>query len=274
MSAYLEGILSRQTEDIKNIINAESDGRLQRELNQARTELLRERENIRELEKQLEELKSGSEDDRQKLQKQFLEMKILKEKYEDNIRIGENLKWGKAEADLELKQLQQDLEKREQLLDKERQENAEILVQNQVYEKRYLGIEQAYEAYQRLRVPTRQRIEHIFGCGNLYSFIAAAGDWNTIEGIWSFTKRRIIEEETNGLEELVIFFERIFAMYQLFAGNEKYQAIRPDIGSKFDSDLHSIKGIRTDGVISNVLLVGIYDMGAKKVIFKAVVKVQ
>ena len=63
-------------------------------------------------------------------------------------------------------------------------------------------------------------------------------------------------------------------MYQLFAGNEKYQAIRPDIGSKFDSDLHSIKGIRTDGVISNVLLVGIYDMGAKKVIFKAVVKVR
>lgn len=274
MTAYLEEILSHQTEDIKKIITAEGEERLLRELNEAKTALLNKTDDKRKLEKELEDLKTSSAYDRQRLQEQFHSIQELKEKYEENIQLSETLKQEKIEIYQEMEYLKESLEKSVGLLDRERQEKAEILIQKDAYEKRYLKIDQAYKAYQNLKITARQRIEHIFGYGNLYSFIAAAGDWNTIEGIWSFTKRRIIEEEKDGLMELVLLFEQIFEIYRLFAGNEKYEAIRPDIGSRFDSDLHSIKGIRTDGVISDVLLEGIYDTDEKKVIFKAVVKVQ
>lgn len=164
--------------------------------------------------------------------------------------------------------------KAEEDLQSEKVEKAIVIRKLEEYEKKYECINRAFSNYMSLPEGVKQRMGNIFVRENVYSFIVAVSEWNNIEGIWSFIKRRIIEGEDEGLRGLVALFEDAFSFFCLVEGEEKYELINPEVGERFDSDKHSIKGIKTDGQIEEVLLSGIYDSTAKKTVFKAVVKIQ
>lgn len=141
------------------------------------------------------------------------------------------------------------------------------------YERNFVDAYALYNYYKSLPISLKQRISNIFVSENVYSMITVSSDWNCIEGLWGFTKRRIIEDENEGLCELVCLFSKSFELYSVVDGSGRYKLISPCVGDKFDSDRHSIKGIKTDGTIEKVLLDGIYDSISKKTVFKAVVQV-
>ena len=154
------------------------------------------------------------------------------------------------------------------------QEKEKLISKIDEYENKYACIDKVYSCYIELPEKIKRRITNIFANGNLYSIIVAVSDWKGIEGIWGFTKRRIIEDENEGIAELISLFEAAFHMFTLTGGNEKYELITPKVGERYDSDRHSIKGIKTDGIIKEVLLSGIYDSVSNKTMLKAVVQIQ
>lgn len=162
----------------------------------------------------------------------------------------------------------------EEELQREKKENIKLTFKIDKYEKKYSWIESAYMNYQALHESVKQRLSNIFLRDDIYSFIVAMSDWNNIEGIWSFTKRRIIEDENKGVNGLVTLFSDAFTLFNIIEGNGRYKLINPKVGESFDSDIHSIKGIKTDGLVEEVLLCGIYDSIAKKPIFKAVIRIK
>lgn len=141
------------------------------------------------------------------------------------------------------------------------------------YESRYLKIEEAFLIYLELSYEMRIRLKNIFGMDNIYTFVAAVLEWNNIEGIWNFTKRRLIENEDRDAECLVNLFDFMFEAYCDCLDMHTFEVISPDVGQKYDSDKHSIIGTKTDGIISEVLLDGVYNVTDKRVIFKSIVKV-
>lgn len=142
------------------------------------------------------------------------------------------------------------------------------------YENRFFVINNAFSVYMKLPEQLKQRIGNIFKKQNIGSFIVAISDWNNIEGLWGFVKRRIIEEETLGLPDLVELFLDAFSVFNSIDGNDIYELIHPMNGEKYDSDKHSIKGTKTDGVINKVLLPGVYDKSTNKSLLKAFVEVR
>lgn len=159
-------------------------------------------------------------------------------------------------------------------IDDLKQEKEKLISQIEEYENKYACIDKVYNCYIELPEKIKRRITNIFANGNLYSIIVAVSDWKGIEGIWGFTKRRIIEDENEGIAELISLFEAAFHMFTLIDGNKKYELISPKVGERYDSDRHSIKGIKTDGIIKEVLLSGIYDSVSNKTMLKAVVQIQ
>lgn len=158
-------------------------------------------------------------------------------------------------------------------LKKENTEKKIIISKLEEYENTYACINKAYSTYKALPESIKQRLGNIFIRDNIYAFIVAISDWDNIEGIWTFTKRRIIEDEVNGVKELVELFTNAFTLFNLIDDSGRYEFINPQIGERFNSDKHSIKGTKTDGYIERVLLSGIYDSLTRNAIFKAVVKI-
>ena len=136
------------------------------------------------------------------------------------------------------------------------------------------AIETKYALYNNLPDNIRMRMSNIFKKNNIYNFIVALSDWNNIEGIWGFVKRRIIEDECEALTDLIKLFLLGFSIYTLAEEKEKYILIQPKEGERYNSDEQSIKGIKTDGIIERVLLDGVFDLNSNKVLLKAVVELR
>lgn len=141
------------------------------------------------------------------------------------------------------------------------------------YKQKYMKIEEAYSLYSSLSMDVKQRIKNIFGIDNIYFFVGAATKWDNVDGIWNFAKRRVIEENDDA-SLLVELFSFLFYSFCNCTGNHTYCLINPDVGERFDSNRHSIKGTKTDGVVQMVLIPGIFDIPANKTVNKAVITVQ
>ena len=75
------------------------------------------------------------------------------------------------------------------------------------------------------------------------------------------------------MENLVLLFTSAFHIFVLSDSVTRYELITPNYGDDFDSDLHSVKGSKTDGKISKVLLPGVYDVLNDRIVFKTVVEI-
>ena len=261
---YVETLLKEQTEEIINLIRTEMNTFAVSEDLESKFE--NEREINNELTLEINELKKENE--------------LYKKMIEDNTSENKTLKLKVEDAETEKLQLNAEKEKIENNLNNikqqilcEKEEKEIALKKANEYEKNFKIAENIYALYQKIPENIKQRVSNIFKGGNRYSFIVAVSDWNNIEGLWGFVKRRIIEEDAEGISELIDLFSNSFELFSLINANTRYVLLKPTVGEHFDSDKHSIKGIKTDGQIEKVLLNGIYDVEMKRTIFKAVVEV-
>ena len=77
----------------------------------------------------------------------------------------------------------------------------------------YNKIDLVYNYFLKLDYDIKQRLSNIFVSDNLYCFIASGIQWQNIEGLWNFIKRKILENENNCLEELRFIFLVLFEIY-------------------------------------------------------------
>ncbi len=144
----------------------------------------------------------------------------------------------------------------------------------QKYEGRYRSIDEAYDRYEEISPQIKNRLGNIFRTDSIYEFIVACSEWRNVEGVWHFIKRRIVEKELTDTDNLIFLFEFMIQAYNAQGNEKKYELITPNIGDRFDSDRHTIIGIKTDGFISEVRLSGIMSSDSGKVIQKALIEIQ
>lgn len=183
----------------------------------------------------------------------------------------ENEKRRAAEEDL--KTVTEKIEQLQADFDKLKIEKEDIEKICSAYEKKYGKIDEAYNIYVRLSQEAKNRLKNVFKIDSIYGFIAASADWKNVEGLWNFAKRHIVEKETADTEEIISLFEFLLQAYNLQGSEKRYELLIPAIGDKFDSDRHTIVGIKTDGFVSKVRLSGIIDLDSAKVIQKALIEV-
>ena len=271
MREYFRELLKEQTTEIVSSINFAEKKKEQQEIFDLREKISQEKETREELERKVSELKKENSN----LQK-ILEVKDSK--MIEYLEYQGELKKENAKLVIQNKQLaaslmdeQEKSEKNQSALEEEKRKISDELKD---YEDKFSLVYNLYNVYCLLPTNIKQRICNIFADENIYSMIVAVSNWNSIEGLWGFTKRRIIEDENEGLSELVDLFMESFRLYSVIDGSKRYELIIPGIGDRFDSDKHSIKGVKTDGIVEKVLLTGIYDSLLKKTVFKAVVQIQ
>ena len=274
--------IKNQIQEIKNLLenqqktelaSIKSDNiELKHSNDKLETDLKNKSEECNNLKKQIEA---------QNLNYNFKIQQLEQQKSEKDNEI-QQLKQKKSDFLSELNSLNQKNNDQESTIKKLQQQNDDFSRKNESlnhliseYQGKYDIYEQPYSVYIDLPDNIKQRLINIFGKDN-YDFNAALYKWNSIEGLWDYTQRRIIEEDEKQkiINELVELFNLVFDAYRTFDKEKKYEPIKPNIGEKFDSDKHSIKGTKTDGLVDEVLLEGIFDSKLKKVIFKAFVKVK
>lgn len=269
MQVYFEELISRQTEEIQKSSKAVSE---YRQTNQLKEELMQEKSRNSALEYQIKELKISNTRYMQLFEEKKKEYDMEREKvksFESQVK--------RIECEKETKEMEYREKERiyKEQIQKVNEEKLVFEEKNRVYENKYSAIESVGLAYQSLSENMKSRISNVFKDGNMYAMIVAAGDWGNVIGIWNYVKRRIIEEaDKTDVDNLKKIFRFVFDVYSEMNPNCKYKLISLEVGEKFDSDLQSIKGTKTDGRIEEVLLEGIFDENSRKVIEKALVKVQ
>lgn len=141
------------------------------------------------------------------------------------------------------------------------------------YKEQYQAINQARKQYEGLSESIKDRIRKIFQNGSVYGITAACADWRNIEGLWEFTRRRIVEGEGEDVDQLVGLFHFLLDGYNARETTPKYERIQPQPGEKFDSDRHAILGTQTDGYVSDLKLPGIREVESKNILCKALITV-
>lgn len=269
MRVYFEELISRQTEEIRKSSKAVND---YNQTNQLKQELIQEKSKNSALEQQIKELKKMNTHYMQLLEEKQNECEVERKKAKSF-----EIQLNSIERENETKEIEYRENERiyREQIQKVEEEKLVLEEKNRIYVDKYSAIESASLAYQNLSENMKSRISNVFKDGNMYAMIVAAGDWGNITGIWNYVKRRIIEEEgkmdVNNLKKI---FRFVFEAYSEINPNCEYKLISPEVGEKFDSDLQSIKGTKTDGRIEEVLLEGIFAENSRKVIEKALVKVQ
>lgn len=271
MRAYFEELLREQTTKIISSLNAAEEKRLYDEIQELKNHLSQEKEMHSGSKAKIQELEMSNRHLQTLLNDKSIDCEsALHQKKE----IENKIAFCKMQNEQLVTSLAEEKRKAEEERHSLEEENKIAFSKLKEYEEKFACINSVYTNYCSLPESVKQRMSNIFVRDNIYSLIVAVSDWNSIEGIWSFTKRRIIEDEIEGLAELVALFMSSFSLFTLIEGSGRYELINPVIGERFDSDRHSIKGIKTDGRIEDVLLCGIYDSVTKKTVFKAVVQIQ
>lgn len=256
---FFEGLLSKQSRE------------LLKELEQSNKEEVKKLENEKkEIEQKYVKLISDNEQLRDVINDCKSREKELIEKQEDLKKQIENLKTTEETSKGEIGRL---TEKQKTLENK----NTELERKNEKLDfryKKYERIEQAYEEYKTLPEDIQIRLQNVFPRGNLFAFMTAGTKWENITGLWNFAKRRIIEKDISDIDKVLDLLEFLFEVYNKQYSKTMYEFMDVNVGDKFDSDLHNIIGINTDGIVSKVWLKGIYDVKNKKVLCKTLIEVQ
>ena len=268
--AFFKEVLQEQTKELVSVINSVDEKRMQEDVEELRNQLSQEKQFYSEIKQKNSDLILQNENLELVLDGKIKEFESLSEQYSE---LEKNFSRLKRQNDQLIQSLEIERANNEKCRIIWEEEKTQISDELDCIEKRFSRINVLYKHYNSLPISVKQRISNIFSNDNVYSMIVAVSDWNSIEGLWGFTKRRIIEGEIEGVCELVNLFTESFYRYSMIEGNGRYELISPNAGERFDSDKHSIIGIKTDGKIEKVLLGGIYDSVSKKTVFKAVVEI-
>lgn len=236
-----------------------------------------QKEELTQVEKKNEELS----DELLKLNGELEKIKNEKKRLEDDVK-GLNseliqkveevtsLQERKRELEIENKKIAEQKEESERLINTEYKR---IKEKCEYLEMKYGLMEKVVDSYGHLSAETIARTKNIMGNGEIYDFVSLSREWKNVEGLWTFIKRKIIEEDIVDIDALISIFECLFEFNQGCTGVVNLELIKINIGTKYDSDVQSIIGIKTDGIVEEVLLPGIREKISRRVIQKALVKV-
>lgn len=211
---------------------------------------------------------------------------IVKENEKDNKKIileNEELKRQLQEYELKVNEYEKNSEKiiseneelKRQL--KDIKQGYELKVNEfEKIKKKYNPIETIMKLYDNLSSEIKKNIYNIYGNRNVYSIICSLGNSSNILGMMKFVRNRIIEEKMENINELKeILYISVEIYNNINIENEnKYELISCNVGEKFNSDLFSIKGLKTSGNVKKELLKGIRDLKNTKVEYKALIEVE
>ena len=270
----LQSVTTEKEDAIKKLEDYENkNARLNDQIQDLGEKFKREQTKNSDLEQQIQTVKQDKLDVDLQLQSVTTEKENAIKKLEDYENKNARLNYEIQDLGEKFKREQtknSDLEQQIRAVTTEK-ENAIIKLED--YENKFSIINMAYSNYKNLPENLKQRLCNIFKKDNICSFINAVSDWDTIEGLWDFTKKRIIDNETIGLDELIGLSVNSFSLYSQSDASGKYELFCPTIGEPYDSDKHDQRDYKTNGVIQEVLLKGIVD-NTKKVVRKAYVKIQ
>jgi len=142
------------------------------------------------------------------------------------------------------------------------------------YVHQFSDILQVLELYRKFSQEIQDQLKGIFGLGEGCEVVVALSKWGNIQEIWNFAKRRIIESPDASDTTWNEFFKSCFKIFQKTNRDKKIDFINPEKESKYDSDYESSIGIKTDGTVEKLLLVGVKDSVKQEIVFKAVVKLK
>ena len=163
--------------------------------------------------------------------------------------------------------------KQQQDFDEMSQEISSIQIENEKFKGKYFNLEEAYQGFYKLSVETKDRLKNIFQTESIEGFLSAGLQWENIEGIWNFLKRKIIEGDYREVEILREIFIYLFDTYNQRFSMQLYTLINPNVGDRYDSDQYIILGTKTDGNVIKVLLEGFVNNRTGKIIHKALIEV-
>lgn len=142
------------------------------------------------------------------------------------------------------------------------------------YVHQFSDINQVLEIYRTFSQEIRDQLKGIFGLGEGCEVIVALSKWGHIQEVWNFAKRRIIESPDASDTTWNEFFKSCLKIFQKTNRDKKIDFINPEEESKYDSDYESSIGIKTDGIVEKILLVGAKDSVKQEIAFKALVKLK
>lgn len=139
------------------------------------------------------------------------------------------------------------------------------------YQERFGEAEAVYMLFSSLSQDSLERLSHIFEKHDFWSFMAAGLQWDAIEGLWNFIKRKIMRGDFEDIESLTTIFYFLFEAYNHRFKEAKYQLIEPVEGDDFDKEIHHMVGKGTEGKVKRVGLAGYRDQDGK-VLNKALIQ--
>lgn len=142
------------------------------------------------------------------------------------------------------------------------------------YVHQFSDINQVLELYRTFSQEIRDQLKGIFGLGEGCEVIVALSKWGNIQEVWNFAKRRIIESPNASDTTWNEFFKSCLKIFQKTNRDKKIDFINPEEESEYDSDYESSIGIKTDGIVEKLLLVGVKDSMKQEIVFKALVKLK
>ena len=161
------------------------------------------------------------------------------------------------------KELKSEIDKRKKI---------ELSLDNYIHQ--FSDINQVLEIYRMFSQEIRDQLKGIFGLGEGCEVIVALSKWGNIQEVWNFAKRRIIESPDASDTTWNEFFKSCLKIFQKTNRDKKIDFINPEEESKYDSDYESSIGIKTDGIVEKILLVGAKDSVKQEIAFKALVKLK
>lgn len=165
----------------------------------------------------------------------------------------------------------QDMEK-ELKAEIDKRKKIELSIDDYVHQ--FSDINQVLELYRTFSQEIRDQLKGIFGLGEGCEVIVSLSKWGNIQEVWNFAKRRIIESPDASDTTWNEFFKSCLKIFQKTNRDKKIDFINPEEESKYDSDYESSIGIKTDGIVEKLLLVGVKDIVKQEIAFKALVKLK
>lgn len=134
-------------------------------------------------------------------------------------------------------------------------------------------LKNAYEIFMNFKDRTRNNLKAVFEVDTFFGFISNSMQWDRIAGIWEQTKVKIINDDSEDVNELRQLFLILFEIYNSGYNDAPYTLISPEIGAKYNRNEQLIKNQKSDGFILDILLEG-YITKKTNTIHKSIIVVE
>lgn len=218
------------------------------------SEKLRDKESqIKELQDRIEKYKVIHQEDVIKLEEINKSCEYYKQQYQLVNKNLEQMNQYSNQLKGELEQVQQEL---------------------MYYKKNYTKVDKIYNQYQLLSPVTQADLRGIFKHSNFEDFMACGTQIDSIEGLWDYTKFKIMQEQTEDVKLLKSLVEYFMERYNATFSEPIFIKQKVSVGDSFDVEEYmKTSDSRSSGDIKEVCLIGYINTQTRKIVRKSLVRI-